>query len=72
MNDEEVLEASFDPNYSDRKTPRDVIRISRSLDNHRNILFQFDYDGRDDDLVYMTVDIMDLMLALGKIFRKET
>jgi len=70
MKDEEVLDVDFDPNYKDRKVPRNVIRIQRSLDNHKNILIQFDYDGREDDLIYMTVDIMDLMLALGKIFRR--
>ncbi|KKN35377.1 hypothetical protein LCGC14_0784300 [marine sediment metagenome] len=71
MNDEEVLDVRFDPNYCDRKVPRNVIRIQRSLDNHNNILIQFDYDGKEDDFIYMTVDIMDLMLALGKIFRRK-
>jgi hypothetical protein len=71
MKDEEVLEVQFDPNYSDRKTPRNVIHISRSLDNSEELLLQFDYDGREDDFVYMTVNIVDLMLALGRIFKRD-
>jgi len=71
MKNEEVLDVEFDPNYDDRKCPRNNIRIERSLDNHKNILIQFDYDGREDDFIYMTVDILDLMFALGKIFRRK-
>jgi len=68
---DEVLEANFDPNYSDRQVPNQAIHLCRSLDDSTKLLFQFDYDGKEDDLIYMTVDIMDLMLALGKIFRRD-
>lgn len=67
----EILKADFDANYTDRKTPRNVISIQRSLDNHKNILIQFDYDGRDDDFVFLTINISDLMTALGKILKKR-
>ena len=68
---DEVLDVEFDPNYHDRELPRSVIRMCRSLDDSKKILIQFDYDGKEDDFIYMTVDIMDLMLALGKIFRRD-
>ncbi len=71
MRDEEVLDVEFGNNYPDRELPRNVIHICRSLDNSNELLFQFDYDGKEDDFIYMNMDIMDLMLALGKIFRRD-
>ena len=71
MSDSEVLDVSFDSNCSEREKPRNTIHISRSLDNYEKLLFQFDYNNKnDDDFIYMDVNIEDLMLALGRIFKK--
>ncbi|KKL93536.1 hypothetical protein LCGC14_1873680 [marine sediment metagenome] len=71
MDDSEVLDVIFDSNYSERESPRDVIHIRRSLDSPEKLLFQFDYNNKsNDDYIYMNVNIEDLMLALGRIFKK--
>ena len=71
MNGKIPLIVDFCANYNDRKTPRSLVRLGRSEDNHDNVLIEFNYDGRDEDYVLLSIDFSDLMTALGKVFKRK-